>query len=107
MEQGSIAKLKFDSRLSRRRGWLTKEENEANLQALPDASEKISTPEDEAPEPVAEATEQAAESSLGAVPAFEVQTDFEPAANEAPVASSEPEGELLSDPLSPPPFKEL
>ena len=105
MEQGSLEKLKFDNRLSRRKGWLSKDENEANLQSLPDVSDKISTPEDEVEEAVAEASEAASQAepqaAFEAVPAFAVQTEGVPA------AQPEPEGELLADPLSPPPFEEL
>ena len=54
MEQGSIAKLKFDNRLSRRKGWLSNEEEKTYLEALPDVADKIATPEDDEPEEVAE-----------------------------------------------------
>lgn len=101
MEQGSLDKLKFDNRLSRRKGWLSKQEEAAYVDSLPDVSDKISTPEDEEPAEAAEATEEAPQASFEAVPAFEVQTE------EPPVAQPETEGELLADPLSPPPFKEL
>ena len=100
MEQGSIAKLKYDNRLSRRKGWLSNEEEKAYLEALPDVADKIAMPEDDEPEEVAEQVEAAPEEAYPAVAAFEVQT-------EEVAAPAEAESELLSAPLSPPPSKEL
>ena len=100
MEQGSIAKLKFDNRLSRRKGWLSKKEEETDLEGLPDVADKIAMPEDDEPEEVAEQVEAAPEEAYPAVAAFEVQT-------EEVASPAEPESELLSAPLSPPLSKEL
>ena len=100
MEQGSIAKLKFDNRLSRRKGWLSNEEEKTYLEALPDVADKIATPEDDEPEEVAEQVEAAPEDAYPAVAAFEVQT-------EEVASPAEPESELLSAPLSSPPSEEL
>lgn len=73
MEQGSIEKLKFDNRLNRRKGWVSKSEKEAFLESLPDVSDKISTPEDEESAAAAGAeTETATES---AAPASESPAD--------------------------------
>jgi CO dehydrogenase/acetyl-CoA synthase beta subunit len=100
MEQGSIKKLKFDNRLSRRKGWLSNEEEKTYLEALPDVADKIATPEDDESEEVAEQVEAAPEDAYPAVAAFEVQT-------EEVASPAEPESELLSAPLSSPPSKEL
>jgi hypothetical protein len=100
MEQGSIAKLKFDNRLSRRKGWLSKQEQETYLDGLPDVADKIATPEDDEPEEVVEQVEAAAEGAYPAVAAFEVQT-------EEAALPAEPENELVGAPLSPSTSKEL
>jgi len=43
MDRDSIKNLRFDRRLIRRRGWLTKEELAVELEKLPDASHKLTT----------------------------------------------------------------
>lgn len=40
-------KLKFDRRLHSRRGWVSEEELQAELDSLPDVSHKIATPEED------------------------------------------------------------
>ncbi len=45
MDRRSTSKLKLDKRLIRRRGWISKEELERELAALPDVSAKIAEPE--------------------------------------------------------------
>ena len=60
MDRNDVTKLKFDSRLIGRRGWLSPGELEAELDALPDASAKIADESepaepDEAPAPDAPA----------------------------------------------------
>jgi hypothetical protein len=47
MDRKSIHKLKLDKRLIRRRGWISAEELERELEALPDVSDKIAEPEPE------------------------------------------------------------
>ena len=53
MDRESIAKLRIDRRLIGRRGWISKEDLEAAIEALPDSAGKIKPPEpedgDEAP----------------------------------------------------------
>ena len=46
MDRRSLAKLKLDRRLTRRTGWVSKEELERELEALPDVSDKIARDED-------------------------------------------------------------
>ena len=52
MDRESIEKLKFDSRLARRRGWVDAKAVAANLESLPDVVDKIAPPEelDETPD---------------------------------------------------------
>ena len=47
MNDASIAKLRTDRRLRGRHGWTTEEDLQVELDALPDASDKIMQPEDE------------------------------------------------------------
>ena len=57
MDRDSTRRLKMDRRLIRRRGWLTEEELERELAALPDVSHKVAPVEGEpsAPSEPAEA----------------------------------------------------
>lgn len=93
MKPGSLENLKFDKRLTRRRGWISDEDQAANLAALPDVSDKITTGDEagadeesgeenlesvsEAPAPTAEFSEvtevesATVESSPEAAPSFE------------------------------------
>jgi len=84
MERGSLDKLKFDTRLTTRKGWIDDADRDAFADSLPDASDKIAAPEEP---PAAEAS-----------PATPVQAP-------AP-AAPEP---LASTPLNPlsPPFEEV
>jgi len=50
MNRRSMERLKLDKRLTRRRGWITKEEYERQLAALPDVSDKVAEPEAMGPE---------------------------------------------------------
>jgi hypothetical protein len=52
-------KLKFDRRLHRRSGWISKQELESELSDLPDAADKIYVPEEEPEAPAAAAAEPA------------------------------------------------
>lgn len=85
MERGSLDKLKQDSRLASRKGWIEEADREAFVNSLPDVSDKIAAPAEEPPaaEPRAEA----------------------PAAAAPPAAAPEP----ISQPLNPlaPPFEEV
>ena len=54
MDRESMAKLKLDKRLARRRGWIAQEDLQQALEDLPDAADKVRRLGDEAP---AEATE--------------------------------------------------
>ncbi|MCA9509439.1 MAG: hypothetical protein R3E88_04610 [Myxococcota bacterium] len=49
MDNDSISNLKFDSRMARRRGWVSDEERDAYLAALPDTAEKLEVVADVAP----------------------------------------------------------
>jgi hypothetical protein len=46
MDQESMKTLRFDKRLIRRRGWVSREEIERELETLPDVSHKIDSPEE-------------------------------------------------------------
>ncbi len=54
MDRRSTSKLKLDRRLIRRRGWISKEELERELAALPDVSAKIADPEPQDANPAAD-----------------------------------------------------
>lgn len=45
MNRRSMERLKLDKRLTRRRGWISKEEYERKLATLPDVSDKVAKPE--------------------------------------------------------------
>jgi len=47
MNQEAEARLKFDRRLEGRRGWVSEEEIQAELSALPDVANKLQPPEDD------------------------------------------------------------
>ena len=49
MNNESIAKLRVDRRLHRRRGWIATKELQDELDALPDVSDKILDSRDDAP----------------------------------------------------------
>ncbi len=51
MDRESMKRLRLDRRLIRRRGWVSEEELERELAALPDVSHKIAPVEGEASEP--------------------------------------------------------
>ncbi len=48
VDRKSIEQMKFDRRLVRRKEWITRDELEKRLEALPDVSHKIA-PDDDAP----------------------------------------------------------
>jgi hypothetical protein len=50
MNNESIEKLRLDRRLHSRRGWIAEKDLQAELDALPDVSDKI-RPDDEEPQP--------------------------------------------------------
>jgi hypothetical protein len=43
MDRRSLERLRLDRRLIRRRGWISKQELSAELEALPDATDKLTT----------------------------------------------------------------
>ena len=51
MDRETISKLRVDRRLIRRRGWISPEDLEQALEALPDVSHKIAPKEEEPAEP--------------------------------------------------------
>ena len=51
MDRETISKLRLDRRLIQRRGWVSPEELEQALEALPDVSNKIAPKEEEPSEP--------------------------------------------------------
>ena len=51
MDSNSMKQLRLDQRLIRRRGWISKDELERELSALPDSSHKVAPQEDQNPEP--------------------------------------------------------
>ncbi len=48
MERGSMEKLKFDRRLSRRRDWVSESALDAHVETLPDVADKGTSEESEA-----------------------------------------------------------
>ncbi|MEE2674988.1 MAG: hypothetical protein VX466_14395 [Myxococcota bacterium] len=55
MDRETISKLRLDKRLSNRRGWISPDDLDRELEALPDASEKIQPSEEPGDEPGPEA----------------------------------------------------
>ena len=49
MNRDALQQLRLDRRLIKRRGWISREELEKAVEALPDVSHKVSPPEEEAP----------------------------------------------------------
>ncbi len=47
MDRESMKRLKLDRRLIRRRGWISQQDLERELSALPDVSDNIQPPESE------------------------------------------------------------
>lgn len=94
MERGSLEKLQYDKRLRLRNGWISKEETQSYIDALPDVSDKIAV-EEEITEP--DALEPSVEAPAGTSvdPGFVAPGTVDPVV-ETPV-----------DPLSPPPFREV
>jgi len=57
MDPDSLRNLRLDRRLHRRRGWISNEDLDSELAALPDASDKVQPPEeDDADSPESEAS---------------------------------------------------
>jgi hypothetical protein len=56
MDREMISKLRLDKRLSRRRGWISPDDLDRELEALPDVSTKIADEDSEqaTPEPPSE-----------------------------------------------------
>ena len=52
MVHESMRNLELDKRLTGRRGWISPQEMEQALEALPDASDKVAPPDEEQAEPV-------------------------------------------------------
>ena len=78
MDRESVERLRFDRRLQRRRDWVESSEVDANLEALPDVSDKMTT----AAELEAEEAEQAAAESEAAAEALEPQEAAAPVAGD-------------------------
>ncbi len=95
MERGSLEKLQYDKRLRLRNGWISKEETQSYIDALPDVSDKIAVEEEEITEP--DALEPSVEAPAG--------TSVDPGIV-AP-GTVDPVVETPVDPLSPPPFREV
>ena len=95
MEPGSLEKLQYDKRLRLRNGWISKEETQSYIDALPDVSDKIAVEEEEITEP--DAPEPSVEAPAG--------TSVDPGIV-AP-GKVDPVVETPVDPLSPPPFREV
>ena len=47
MNRDSIQQLRLDRRLIKRRGWISADELDKEIEALPDASDKVAPPEEE------------------------------------------------------------
>jgi hypothetical protein len=48
MDRDTLSKLRLDRRLIQRRGWISSDDLEREIEALPDVSGKIGTPAEEA-----------------------------------------------------------
>jgi hypothetical protein len=57
MDRETVSKLRLDKRLIRRRGWISPDDLERELEALPDASSKIAPVEEPDSEPSPPASE--------------------------------------------------
>lgn len=57
MDRETISKLRLDKRLIHRRGWISSEDLERELEALPDSSSKIAPVEAQEPDPTQPASE--------------------------------------------------
>ncbi len=96
MERGSLEKLQYDKRLRLRNGWISKEETQSYIDALPDVSDKIAVEEEaEITEP--DALEPSVEAPAG--------TSVDPGIVDP--GTVDPVVETPVDPLSPPPFREV
>ncbi len=62
MDRESMRRLRLDRRLIRRRGWVSEEELERELTALPDVSHKIAPVGDEASAPSSQTEAPSSES---------------------------------------------
>mgnify|MGYP006966872466 CR=1 FL=1 len=95
MERGSLEKLQYDKRLRLRNGWISEEETQRYIDALPDVSDKIAVEEEEGTEP--ETLDPSVEAPAG------------PVVDSVTVATVtvDPGVETPVDPLSPPPFREV
>lgn len=101
MERGSLEKLQYDKRLRLRNGWISKEETQSYIDALPDVSDKIAVKEEE------EITEpDALEPSVEAPAGTSVDPGIVDPGVVAP-GTVDPVVETPVDPLSPPPFREV
>lgn len=69
MDRESVERLRFDRRLSRRRGWVDEAEAAQALDALPDVSEKMTTAAELEAEEAAAAEEASAEEAPAETPA--------------------------------------
>jgi hypothetical protein len=49
MNRDALQQLRLDRRLIKRRGWISQAELEKAIEALPDVSDKVSPPDEEAP----------------------------------------------------------
>lgn len=55
MDRDAISKLRLDRRLTSRRDWISPEDLERELEALPDVASKVAPTEDPVDEPASEA----------------------------------------------------
>ena len=74
MDRESVERLRFDRRLQSRRDWVEQTEVDANLEALPDVSDKMTTAAE------LEAEEEAARAEAAAAPPAAPEAAPEPAA---------------------------
>jgi len=49
MNRDALQQLRLDRRLIKRRGWISQAELEKAMEALPDVSDKVAPPDEEAP----------------------------------------------------------
>ena len=94
MKPGSLENLKFDKRLSRRRGWVSEEDQDANIAALEDVSDKMATADDELDPEAANATSESASEAPAPTAEFSEVTEA-------------PSGSVQTNPEAAPSFEEV
>jgi len=82
MERGSLDKLKYDSRLARRRDWIDEADELAYLESLPDVSSKSIRGTDDAERGSSAAADEAGGESAAGTPEIPAPGSVAPATSE-------------------------